>query len=173
MKEFKVVGRVMNGNSVDGYIVKSQFTGIQKPVTKGLLVDLINKQAIENCTYQVGTNGDVIFRGAGVKLSQLPSVQSKGTPKAVQDTYTANANNNCNKVNIVAEVRNGSSHFGYVVQDCNNNKQVVDKANAFKLAKDNGIGNARVQKNGGSEIFRGYGIRLTDLPVIQLGQLSR
>lgn len=176
MKEFAVVARIMDGNTVDGYIVKSQVTGETRPVTKGLLVDMINRKLISNCSYQAVKEGDVIFRGDGVKLSQLPSIkkeQFKNVNKPVENKVKATPQNNIGKLSIVANVKCGNQHFGYVVANEQGERKVIDKQRALILAKGNEIANARVQMNNGKELFRGYGIGLSDLPVIQLDQLKR
>lgn len=61
---------------------------------------------------------------------------------------------------------NGRSTIGYVIRNSGGQTKKIDRETALNLAKNNRLGNARVQEYNGKIILRGVGTNLSDLPTI-------
>ena len=78
MAQFTIIKRIMDGNNCIGYIVKD-FSGSEKKLSKKQIFELAKNKRISNAVVQRSTNmtngvPDLILRGVGCNLRQLPSV---------------------------------------------------------------------------------------------------
>lgn len=78
MAQFTIIKRIMSGTNCIGYVVKD-FSGSEKKLSKKQIFELAKNKRISNAVVQRGTtttNGipDLILRGVGCNLRQLPSV---------------------------------------------------------------------------------------------------
>ena len=68
---YSVTGRYMDGQKLIGYHLVGE-DGSQAQVSKEQVIWLIGKGAISNMRLQIGTNKEIIIRGKGVNLNNLP-----------------------------------------------------------------------------------------------------
>lgn len=166
--EYNIVGRVTEGTSVVGYMVKSEYTGSQGFLTKKAVEEMALNKQINNVSVQY-YNGKVMLKGRGCKLSSLPNYDrsehliEKEIPKVEDVNEEIVITGRCLGVK-------GKSH--YIITLISNGKKiksrVIDREYALKLAKEGSISNARVQLSNGTPVLRGVNCDLAHLPSYRL-----
>ena len=90
MAQFTIIKRIMDGNNCIGYVVKD-FSGSEKKLSKKQIFELAKNKRISNAVVQRSTTmtdgiPDLILRGVGCKLRQLPSVALTADGKIIDPT---------------------------------------------------------------------------------------
>ena len=164
---YSIVGRYMNGKEVTGYQIQST-KGESKRVTREQLCLLVGRGDITNCTGQVYKK-KVILKGKGININDLPIVDEKNSKVKNTDKIGAvkKGTSNTDAVNqlmIVRKIVSGGKPVGYVLRNAGGAERKIKRDEVVTLAKDGGIGNARVQMYKGKPLLRGVGVNLNDLP---------
>lgn len=165
--EFQIVGRYMNGKEVTGYHLQSIKTGKSGRFTKAQVCFLIGREQITNCVAQI-TNNDVILRGKGMNLTDLPIINAKGELRNSDELGKVRRGTEAiealNQFRIVGTLKSGRNTVGYMVQNAGCGTKRLSRADVIKLAKQGKIGNARVQQYQGRDLLRGVDCNLDQLP---------
>ena len=164
---YSIVGRYMNGKEVTGYQIQST-KGESKRVTREQLCLLVGRGDITNCTGQVYKK-KVILKGKGININDLPIVDEKNSKVKNTDKIGAikKGTSNTDAVNqlmIVRKLVSGGKPVGYVLRNAGGAERKIKRDEVVTLAKNGGIGNARVQMYKGKPLLRGVGINLNALP---------
>lgn len=164
---YSIVGRYMNGKEVTGYQIQST-KGESKRVTREQLCLLVGRGDITNCTGQVYKK-KVILKGKGININDLPIVDEKNSKVKNTDKIGAvkKGKSNTDAVNqlmIVRKLVSGGKPVGYVLRNAGGAERKIKRDEVVTLAKNGGIGNARVQMYKGKPLLRGVGINLNALP---------
>lgn len=167
--QYSIVGRYMNGTEVTGYHLQSIETGKAGKFTREQVIFLVGRGQVTNCQAQLYQD-KVILRGVGISLDELPVKQESGElqrtgniGKVRKGTQVEDA---MTQFLIVGSIVNGRSTIGYVIRNSGGQTKKIDRETALNLAKNNRLGNARVQEYNGKIILRGVGTNLSDLPTI-------
>lgn len=100
---YRAVARYMSGTNVIGYhLVRSD--GIEQKVNKEKTIFLIGKGLVENMRVQSDENGNVIIRGKGTNLNNLP-------------VYNLGSISKKDKLKVVGRVTKDGKLVGYLVDD--------------------------------------------------------
>lgn len=167
--KFRLVGRYMNGNQVEGYQLVDDETRQARMVTRDQMLFLVGGQRVVNCRGQI--NGmEVLLRGKGFDMKDLPVLKSDGTLDTRNNAAAtgrgltgADAAMAMQRVIIVEAVVCGRRTVGYITQDTSGNREIMSRNRVLFMAKNGLVGNARVQMNNGSVILRGVGCNLSGL----------
>lgn len=167
--QYSIVGRYMNGTEVTGYHLQSIETGKAGKYTREQVVFLVGRGQVTNCQGQIYQD-KVILRGVGMSLDDLPVKQESGelqrTSNIGKVRRGTSAEDAMTQFLIVGSIVNGRSTIGYVIRNSGGQTKKIDRETALNLAKNNRLGNARVQEYNGKIILRGVGTNLSDLPTI-------
>lgn len=151
--EYRLVGKYRKGNSIVAYQLQNINNNTSNRFSREQVIYLVGRGQVLNCTGQL--NGDtVILRGNGINMEELP-------------TITLDNNGNIS-FKIVAEIKDGSKRWGFMVQDSAGNKKGLDLKSVIRLAKDNSIINAEFKQtaNGSYTLIGTNGTNLTALPCV-------
>lgn len=172
--EYQIVGRYMSGKEVIAYHLYSSETGKGGRYTKEQVCLLVGRGQVVNCDGQIYKD-KVILRGIGVSLDSLPVQQDDGTitrtgsiGRVAKGTDGGQA---MEQVLIQKAIINGRYTVGYIVSNSAGRLSRVSREQAFELAKNSRIGNARYQESNGKPIIRGVGINLNEIESISLEDL--
>lgn len=72
---YEVLGRIMDGVNVIGYVIIDRRTRQCKSIRKDTFDELALNNQIYNCSANI-YNGNVNLRGIGIKLKELPSFKT-------------------------------------------------------------------------------------------------
>lgn len=151
--DYQITGRYTKGKELVGFHLHSISTGKSGKYPKEFVAYLIGKGAITNCEAQI-YKGKLLFRGKGIRLDDLPSIDIDGE-----------ANSTVEELTIVGALRAGNRIVGYAVQNIGGGLSKYSRAKVIKLAQDGQITNARVQMYHGKPLLRGKdGLNLDTLP---------
>lgn len=167
--EYQIVGRYMNGAEVTGYHVQNLEKGEAKRFSRDLVLFLVGRGQITNCTGQ--PNGDkVVLRGVGMTLDSLPVQQENGqlskTEAIGKVRRGATAADAMTQVMVTTAIVDGRRTVGYIVANAGGGTNKISRQQAFQMAKEGKIGNCRYQESNGTPILRGVGLDLNKLPTI-------
>lgn len=169
---YQIVGRQMDGKEVTGYYIESIENNKRAFMTKEQICYLIGRDQITNCTAQLVAD-DVLLRGKGMSLNDLPIISTDGqlrnTDNLGKVRKGASAEDALNQYLIIGKLTSGRKTVGYMIQNAGCGTKRVSRTDILKLARAGKIGNARVQNYNGSELLRGVGINLDELPAEEIG----
>lgn len=174
-KIYSVVGRYMDGANVVGYHLVDGETNQGKQYTNEQVAFLVGAKRVENMTGQL-YGRDVVFRGKGFELKELPVVRADGSLGGAGAARVGHirrgttATQAIEQLVVTGAVVEGRSTRGYVVSNGAGQSRYLDRMRVIKMAMDGRIGNARVQNYGGQPILRGVGINLNGLPTMTVEQ---
>lgn len=176
---YTMVGRYKQGNEVVAYHLQSLEQGKAGKFSREQVIYLIGRGQVSNCTAQLYKDG-VIIRGVGMNLEELPVIQTDGNGNSsVRGVEGASIKKSAThqqileQVAIVAEVKDGTKKWGFVVRNNAGATKAFTRAQIVKLAEEGRISNARVQQDRGQTLLRGSaGTNLTALPSVQLSQMK-
>lgn len=176
---YSMVGRYKQGNEIVAYHLQSLDTGKAGKYSREQVIYLIGRGQVSNCTAQLYKDG-VIIRGVGMNLESLPVVQTDNNgASTVKNANIQNVRKSATQqqileqVAIIAEIKDGSKKWGFLVQNNAGAKKACSRAQIVKLAEMGRISNARVQQDRGQTLLRGAGgTNLTALQSIQLSELG-
>ena len=164
---YAIIGRYMNGKEVTGYQLQDE-SGKSKRYTKEQVYFLVGKGAITNCSGQIYED-KVILKGKGINLNDLPIAdERKGSirnTEAVGKVRKGKTSTDVmNQCIIVGRLEANGRTVGYTVKNAGGATRKLKREDVLTLAKNGGIGNARVQMYKGKPLLRGVGVNLNDLP---------
>lgn len=179
--DFAVIGRVMSGTSVEGYIIISK-TDASKALASAKKMFIpkrefeilaLNKK-IYNCSAQ-SYNGETNLKGIKCKLSKLPRYT-----KECMEIIEPKENKHVTNYTILLKykVRDGREVVGYIVQERLPNGSVVTRYKTrndiMKAAANNKIYGVKCQSNAGRTIIRGVnGFSLNAIPEVTKEELKK
>lgn len=181
---YRVTGRYMDGQKIVGYHLVGEDES-QSQESKDRVIWLIGRGIITNMRVQVGTDGEVIIRGKGVNLNNLP-VYDLGKEKFRNDEksqeaanssvgavkHSANAAAQMGQYKIIKRIMSKNKCLGYEVQDYTGTITRKKRSQVLNLATQRLISNAIVQKYQKDAsatpelVLRGIGCDLAKLPVL-------
>lgn len=176
---YTMVGRYKQGNEVVAYHLQSLDKGKAGKFSREQVIYLIGRGQISNCTAQLYKDG-VIIRGVDMSLEDLPVVQTDSNGNStVKNANVQNVRKSATQqqvmeqVAIIAEVKDGSKKWGFLVRNNAGATKALNRAQIVKLAELGRISNARVQQDRGQTLLRGAaGTNLTALQSVQLSELG-
>lgn len=169
--EYQVVGRYMNGKEVEGYHIQSLESGRSMKINKNQMAYLVGRGQITNCEGQLYKD-KVLYRGVGISLDDLPVKQLDGglsrTDAVGHIRRGDTAEDAMTKLMIIGSVARGRIVESYIVKNAGGATATLPKKEIVDLARQGKIGNARVQMYNGTELLRGVGVNLNELPCKRL-----
>lgn len=184
---YRVVGRYMDGKNITGYhYVGSDYS--QMPVTKERAIYLIGKGLVENMRVQTNTDGELIIRGKGVNLTELPIYDTKkqefrgnGNQQNAggQQNRAIQAGGKQVSYTIVKRIMSKTTCVGYLVKSSMGNDAKLQRDQVIKLGIEKLLTNASVQKyreREGAEpkiILRGINCDLSKLPILIVNEYGK
>lgn len=164
--EYQIVGRYMAGREVTAYHLVSD-NGKSGKYSREQVVFLAGRGQITNCSGQLG-NDNVILRGVGISLEELPVQKEDGTMSKTGNVghirRGASSEDVMTQVLIIGTITQGRQTVGYTLRNSGGATKDIPRNEVFALAKQGKIGNARVQSSNGKYILRGVGCNLNELP---------
>ena len=155
LAQYEIIGRVPNGTSIAGYVVRNRMTGEVTMLQKGIVEQLALCKNIYNASAQI-YNNIVNLKGIGCKLSQLPKYSATGE---LIDT------NNTKKyqvepfLKIIGRVQKYREICGYILEYRDREDKIIrkkfTKEKVLELARAGYITNAKAQLNNGELMLRG------------------
>lgn len=173
---YQIVARKMDSTKVVGYYIESIENNKKALMTKEQICYLVGRGQITNCTAQIYKN-DILLRGKGISLEDLPIIDSDGTLKNSDGLGKVkkgtSAEDAIGQYLIVGVLKSGNNVAGYMIQNAGCGTKRVSKKELYTLVQNGKIGNARIQNYNGKQILRGVGIKLEDLPSKTVGIKSK
>lgn len=181
--KYKVTGRYMDGQKIIGYHLVGE-DGSQSQETKERVIWLIGKGIITNMRIQIGQNKEVIIRGKGVNLNNLPVYDAIKQQYRDDDISQSAANTKVpvskdisdaspmGQFTIVKRIMFKNKCLGYEVSDYSGTITRMKRDNVIQLAVQKLISNAIAQKYKKPNkmipdiILRGVGCDLSKLPIL-------
>ena len=189
--KYRVTGRYMDGQKLIGYHLVGE-DGSQSREGKDRVIWLIAKGVITNLRMQTGADNEVIIRGKGVNLNNLPVYdpnKDKYRNNAIsQEAAHSNVQVRSNTVDnaspmgqykILKRIMYKNKCLGYEVQDYSGTKTRKKREDVMKLANERLISNAIVQKytrpetNRPELVLRGVGCDLGKLPILLVNEQGK
>lgn len=180
--KYNVTGRYMDGQKIIGYHLVGE-DGSQLQETKDRVIWLINKGLILNMRIQIDAENNIIVRGKGVNLNNLPvfditkqrfrgdsTSQTVANGKVSVEKSTIPNANKMGQYTILKRIMYKNTCLGYVVQDYSGNVTRKKRDDIIELALQKLISNAVAQKyrkdNKQVLILRGVDCDLSKLPIL-------
>lgn len=180
---YSVTGRYMDGQKIIGYHLVGQ-DGSQSQESKERVIYLINKGVIDNMRTQIGTDKEIIIRGKGVNLNNLPvfdpvkgqyrnnevSQSAANTSVPVKDKVQDASP--MGQYQILRRIMLKNSCIGYELQNYSGKTVRKSRDDVIKLGIERLLSNAIVQKytkkgeNVSRLILRGVDCDLSKLPIL-------
>ena len=113
MEQFMIVGTIKSGRNTVGYVVQNAGCGIKK-LKRQQVIELASAGKIGNARVQ-NYNGNVLLRGVGCNLDELPSENIEGTQNTKNIQNIKNANTIDNKKENKKQVINNTDNFDELV----------------------------------------------------------
>lgn len=155
LAQYEIIGRVPNGTSIAGYVVKNRMTGEVTMLQKGIVEQLALCKNIYNASAQI-YNNVVNLKGLGCKLSQLPKYSANGELITTVNTKKYQVEP---FLRIIGRVQKYREICGYIIEyrDSNDNliRRKFTKEKVLELARKGYIINAKAQLNNGELMLRG------------------
>lgn len=165
---YTIIGRVMNGVEVEGYILEECSTKQRRYECKKTTYLLALSKQINNAQAQK-SNGAIVMKGTnGCKLINLRKYNKDGTP------VSTDGKDGVRKVllTLTGKIIQGKGILGYTatyIDTATGAKggTVLTRSQAMECARLGVITNARYQKSNGAEILRGVDYKLASLPIVK------
>ena len=178
---YRVVGRYMDGSSVEGYHLVGT-DGSQVKATKERIIYMIGKGLVENMRVQASSD-EMILRGKGVNLNNLPIYDvnkdafrgDRNSQEVANTAVRPKTNSDINamgQLELVKRIMFKTRCLGYMVVDRLGNESRLSREKVIDLGIQKLLSNATVQKYtppGATEatlILRGVGTDLNKLPAL-------
>ena len=164
---YRVCGRYKSGSEVTHYrMMRSD--GVSEKATREKVIMLISKGLVDNMRLQVRSEDDIIIRGKGINLNELPVIKEEAV----------NLGQECKDTRYMATKRlmYGVKCIGYILEDYKGNCKSVRKKEVQELAIDKKIKNIEVKKfidksgNSSKLVIRGVGCNLLSLEVVPVDE---
>lgn len=184
---YTVTGRYMEGQSLTGYhLVGSD--GSQLREGRDRIIYLISKGLIDNMRTQSDGKGNLIIRGKGVNLNNLPvfdvAKQSFRNNSASQQVANTNVKpkknsgiNPMGQYTVIKRIMFKNTCLGYLVKDYSGKEVRIRRDKAIELALKQLLSNVTAQKccNNGTQniILRGKGCNLNSLPMLLVNEQGK
>lgn len=171
--KYRITGRYMDGASVVAYHITGS-NGDERRVSREMLTYYIGRNMVINAKCQPGTEGQIIIRGVGMNLNDLPVMNIRtGEVKASHggrslDSVIQRNGAKKSQFEIISRIYNGNKNIGYVLRSSNGTERKLDRDTVLKLASNGMISNAQTSRDGEELILRGVGCQLDTLPRINL-----
>ena len=185
---YRVTGRYMDGQKIIGYHLVGE-DGSQAQESRERVIWLIGKGIISNMRIQVGTDGEVILRGKGINLNNLPvydpnkdkyrntesSQQVANSSVSVRKSNVANVSP-MGQYTITHRIMLKNKCLGYQLIDHSGTITRKKRDDVIRLAVQKLISNAVAQRytRTGSDkpelILRGVDCELGKLPILVVGE---
>lgn len=173
--KYKIVGRYMDGTAVTAYHIIGT-NGVEVKASKDLVTYYIGRGMITNAKCQPSSDGNLIIRGMGINLNDLPVKNERtGEIKDSHGGQSINVAARTNKKNmlqmeIIARLFNGNRVIGYVIRDSYGNEKKIDRDTIMKMAEAGRISNARIAQDGDDKVLRGIGCKIDELPRMRVSK---
>lgn len=181
---YNVTGRYMDGQKVVGYHLVGE-DGSQAQEGKDRIIWAIGKGIISNMRIQIGNNKEIIIRGKGINLNNLPVYDQKkqqfrndNVSQLAANTKVPTVKSSENEANpmgqykILKRIMIKNRCIGYEVQDFSGRITRKKRDTVIKLALQKLISNAVANKytKSGSNVpelvLRGVDCDLSKLPIL-------
>ena len=165
---YKILGRVMRGQTVLAYVVADKNTNARTMIAKGIVEEMaLNKQFI-NCFGQVYGNS-INLKGIGCKLNQLPKYNEKGELIEVEEKHKKRLND----LRLIGKIQQGRNVVAYVLEAVNKTEYPGEfrknRQETLELARAGRIINAKCQIYDGKLMLRAAnGYSLNNIKVLQV-----
>lgn len=155
LAQYEIIGRVPNGTSIVGYVIRNRMNGEVNIIQKGIVEQLALCKNIYNANAQI-YNNVVNLKGINCKLSQLPKYSANGT--IIDDSETKKYQIEP-FLRIVGRVQRARAICGYIIEYVDKDNRItrkrLDKDKVLELARAGYIINAKAQLNNGELMLRG------------------
>lgn len=155
LAQYEIIGRVPNGTSIVGYVIKNRTNGEIQILQKGIVEQLALCKNIYNANAQI-YNNVVNLKGINCKLSQLPRYTADGSIICDKETKRYSVEP---FLRIVGRVQRQRIICGYIIEYKDREDKIirkrVDKDKTLELARAGYIINAKAQLNNGELMLRG------------------
>lgn len=155
LAQYEIIGRVPNGTSIVGYVIRNRMNGEVSILQKGIVEQLALCKNIYNATAQI-YNNVVNLKGIGCKLSQMPKYSANG---AVIDNIETKKYQIEPFLKIIGRVQRSRVICGYILEYKDKEDNIIrkkfDKDKVLELARAGYIINAKAQLNNGELMLRG------------------
>lgn len=155
LAQYEIIGRVPNGTSIVGYVIKNRTNGEIQILQKGIVEQLALCKNIYNANAQI-YNNVVNLKGINCKLSQLPRYTADGSIICDKETKRYSVEP---FLKIVGRVQRQRIICGYIIEYKDREDKIirkrVDKDKTLELARAGYIINAKAQLNNGELMLRG------------------
>lgn len=169
-ERYRVSGRYKNGSEVTHYrLMRSD--GEQIKCSREKVIMMISKGLIENMRLQVRNESDIIIRGKGININDLPVIK--------ENRCSAEEARCTDKVMATRRIMRGTKCIGYEVVDSLGNKKALAKKDIQRMASENKVANMEISKYNDSKsgeikvYIRGKGCNLLELPIIAVDNAGR
>ena len=111
---YKIIGRVMRGQTVLAYAVVDRHTNAKTLIAKNIAEEMaLNKQFV-NCFGQVYDN-NINLKGIGCKLNQLPKYNEHGELIEIEEKHKKRMND----LRLIGKIQQGRNVVAYVLEAVN------------------------------------------------------
>lgn len=179
---YKVTGVYKNGQMIVACHLVGE-DGSESDESRERVVGLISKGIITNMRIQKGKDNEIILRGKGVNLNNLPTIKvssdenknnikTNGISNSIRNSTQQNNENTIGKYKITKRIMYKKTCLGYEIQDCRGNKTRAKRDDVIKLALQGLIVNASAGKryieSKGAETIDliGKGCDIRKLPIL-------
>lgn len=165
---YKIIGRVMRGQTVLAYAVVDRHTNAKTLIAKNIAEEMaLNKQFV-NCFGQVYDN-NINLKGIGCKLNQLPKYNEHGELIEIEEKHKKRMND----LRLIGKIQQGRNVVAYVLEAVNKaaypGEIKKSRQETLELARDGRIINAKCQIYEGKLMLRAAnGYSLNNLKVMQV-----
>ena len=162
---YEIVGRVVNGTCVSGYLLRDKRDNSVSIVKKSIVEQLALNKQIYNCSAQI-YNTIVNLKGINCRLSALPKYNDKGQP--IQESPSASPAKKAGDLKLIGKIQQGREVKAYIVCSVSDadKKMTISRDKVLVLAQSGRIVNAKSQRNGNTLVLRGdNGFNLSQLKV--------
>ena len=169
---FEIIGRIMSGTSVTGYMIRDLYSGEVGTFDKSTTEQLALGKQIYNCSAQV-YNQIINLKGINCKISKMPRYDENGN---IIDEHNKQPKKIIPDLRLVGKVQNGRVVTNYILSPISNPNERIEKSKeeTLELAKNGRIVNVKSQMNGGEAMLRGaQGFNMSKLQTYQVHSMKQ